>query len=100
MVADGLQHRAVPPSSSSPPPPFSRMPMLSEEDDVADAAGAALVSDGGMRSQSSESALPPYPYRPGSARMPGHADESNEMRLSGYVKGETRAQNMKDSGQF
>ncbi|KAI0173545.1 hypothetical protein GGR52DRAFT_390951 [Hypoxylon sp. FL1284] len=41
------------------------------------------------------------PYSPGSSRgqfMQGHGDESNEMRLSEYVKGETRAQNMKDSG--
>jgi hypothetical protein len=33
--------------------------------------------------------------------MAGHGgEESNEMRLSGYVKGETRAQDMKDSGQY
>lgn len=59
-------------------------------------ADDALVSDG-MRP--SEPMLPPY--QPGNRRMSGHgADEDNEMRLSGYVKGQTRAQEMKDSGRY
>ncbi|KAI1458150.1 hypothetical protein F4805DRAFT_457064 [Annulohypoxylon moriforme] len=65
-----------------------------------DHSAEAMVTDGyrpriqpGMRS------LPRY--SPGQSRgqfMDGHGDESNEMRLSEYVKGETRAQHMKDSG--
>jgi hypothetical protein len=66
--------------------------MLSEEEQSAD---SALVSDG-MRP--SEPTLPPY--HPGNRRMSGHAGEDNEMRLSGYVKGQTRAQEMKDSGRY
>jgi hypothetical protein len=59
-------------------------------------ADAALVSDG-MRP--SEPMLPPY--HPGNRRMSGHGEEEdNEMRLSGYVKGQTRAQEMKDSGRY
>ena len=93
---------------------YSRMtlPMLSEEDhsphphsshphsqtpsNIDADADAALVSDG-MRP--SEPMLPPY--HPGNRRMSGHGDEEdNEMRLSGYVKGQTRAQEMKDSGRY
>ena len=68
-----------------------------ETDADADAdADAALVSDG-MRPF--EPTLPPY--TPGTRRMSGHGGEGdNEMRLSGYVKGQTRAQGMKDSGGF
>ncbi|KAK4242756.1 hypothetical protein C8A03DRAFT_39921 [Achaetomium macrosporum] len=112
LVADGMQHQQYHqqthpshhrrhssrddhhhhhPSLSS----FPRMPMLSEEDQHQSAADSALVSDG-MRP--SEPTLPPY--HPGSRRMSGHAGESNEMRLSQYVKGQTRAQEMKDSGRF
>jgi hypothetical protein len=92
LVADGMQHRRQPSRDQHHPhQPFPRMPMLSEEDQT---AGAALVSDG-MRP---EPMLPPY--HPGSSRMMGHAGENNEMRLSEYVKGETRAQDMKDSGRY
>ncbi|OTA95602.1 hypothetical protein M434DRAFT_196366 [Hypoxylon sp. CO27-5] len=63
-------------------------------------AEAAMVTDGYRhRVQPGMSSLPPY--TPGQSRgqfMDGHGDESNEMRLSDYVKGETRAQRMKDSG--
>jgi hypothetical protein len=65
--------------------------MLSEEDQSAD---HALVSDG-MRP--GDHTLPPY--HPGNRRMSGHGGD-NEMRLSGYVKGQTRAQDMKDSGRY
>ncbi|KAG7286621.1 hypothetical protein NEMBOFW57_008932 [Staphylotrichum longicolle] len=130
LVADGMQHHRPPhhhhqyqqqhqhhrhhpphnqphPHHPSSPPPFPHgrmsmsipMPMLSEEDAhsaAAAAADAALVSDG-MRP--SEPMLPPY--HPGHRRMSGHAEgEDNEMRLSGYVKGQTRAQDMKDSGRY
>ncbi|ROW03217.1 hypothetical protein VSDG_01214 [Cytospora chrysosperma] len=41
------------------------------------------------------------PYSPGNhRRMNGHADESNDIRLSEYVKGATRAQDMKDGGGY
>ncbi|KAK4158368.1 hypothetical protein C8A00DRAFT_10838 [Chaetomidium leptoderma] len=74
---------------------FPRMPILSEEA-LLQSADAALVSDG-MRP--SEPMLPPY--HPGNRRMSGHgAGDDNEMRLSGYVKGQTRAQDMKDSGRY
>jgi len=106
LVADGMQHRPHHqqqphhqrhPSRDQGPhhhlSPFPRMPMLSEEAQTAD---AALVSDG-MRP--SEPMLPPY--HPGNRRMSGHGGEDdNEMRLSGYVKGQTRAQDMKDSGRY
>ncbi|KAI2463867.1 hypothetical protein F4781DRAFT_414992 [Annulohypoxylon bovei var. microspora] len=63
-------------------------------------AEAAMVTDGyGHRLQPGIQSLPPY--SPGQSRgqfMDGHGNESNDMRLSEYVKGETRAQHMKDSG--
>lgn len=66
-------------------------------------ANMAMVSDGSRYSGSirtdNNSQLPPY--SPGSLRtMTGHGNEDNDMRLSEYVKGETRAQDMKDSGGF
>lgn len=63
------------------------------------AAETALVTDGYRHLQPGMPSLPPY--SPGQSRgqfMDGHGNESNEMRLSDYVKGETRSQNMKDSG--
>lgn len=86
LVADGMQHHRGHHQEQQ-----LRMPILIEEEP---SENAALVSDG-MRPMPM---LPPY--SPGSARMVGHADEGNDMRLSGYVKGETRAQNMKDSGRY
>jgi hypothetical protein len=104
LVSDGMrhqpqashqhqQHHQRNPSRDHPqhPAPFPRMPMLSEEDQSAD---HALVSDG-MRP--GDHTLPPY--HPGNRRMSGHGGD-NEMRLSGYVKGQTRAQDMKDSGRY
>ncbi|KAH6842839.1 hypothetical protein B0I37DRAFT_204953 [Chaetomium sp. MPI-CAGE-AT-0009] len=99
LVADGMRHQPPPhhhhqrnPSrDAQQPAQFSRMPMLSEEDQSAD---HALVSDG-MRP--GDHTLPPY--HPGNRRMSGHGGD-NEMRLSGYVKGQTRAQDMKDSGRY
>lgn len=65
-----------------------------------DPAAEATISDGYRpQHQPGMPSLPPY--SPGSSRgqfMEGHGDESNEMRVSDYVKGESRAQNMKDSG--
>lgn len=62
-----------------------------------EAAAAALITDGSRADpDAARSGLPPR-YTPGTLYpMSGHADETNEMRLSDYVKGETRAQNMKD----
>jgi hypothetical protein len=99
LVSDGMRHQPPPHQhhqrnssrDHQQPAQFSRMPMLSEEDQSAD---AALVSDG-MRP--GDHTLPPY--HPGNRRMSGHGGD-NEMRLSGYVKGQTRAQDMKDSGRY
>ncbi|TPX18890.1 uncharacterized protein E0L32_011442 [Thyridium curvatum] len=113
----------TPPSGSmSPPPskPLVLVPGLASDESQSDAAAAAMITDGaryrdhhqhhhhaGGSSSSSSSAYGPHhqagllppAYTPSTqADMPGHgAGESNEMRLSGYVKGETRAQAMKDS---
>ena len=95
LVADGMQHqphRSHRRGASASNPQGIPMPMLLEEEAAAE---SALVSDG-MRP--SEPMLPPY--EPGSSRMTGHGTESNDMRLSEYVKGETRAQDMKDSGRY
>ncbi|KAK4119540.1 hypothetical protein N657DRAFT_658942 [Parathielavia appendiculata] len=86
-------HQRHPSRDQYPPSVTPRiLPMLSEEEQSAD---LALVSDG-MRP--AEPTLPAY--HPGNRRMSGHAGEDNEMRLSGYVKGQTRAQDMKDSGRY
>ncbi|KAK7967118.1 uncharacterized protein PG986_001395 [Apiospora aurea] len=72
-------------------------------------AEAAMVTDGyrprggahshsHSDSQGSMPALPPYTPGESSRFMVGHGNESNEMRLSDYVKGETRAQREKDHG--
>lgn len=63
------------------------------------AAEEALVTDG-YRQHPVYGVPPPF-YTPGSSShrfMDGHGNETNEMRLSDYVKGETRAQSMKDNG--
>lgn len=86
LVSDGMHHQQQRDQAQ-------RMPMLPEEDQMMD---IALVSDG-MRS--SEPMLPPYEPRRGGL-MAGHGTESNDMRLSDYVKGETRAQTMKDRGGY
>ena len=100
--------RMPPLSEESPHSPHSHSPRTTQqpnswgmqrqhtETDADADADAALVSDG-MRPF--EPMLPPY--TPGTRRMSGHGESSsNEMRLSGYVKGQTRAQGMKDSGGF
>lgn len=65
-------------------------------------ANLAMITDGARYTPGQvvdHSQLPPY--SPGMQRtMAGHGDESNDIRLSEYVKGETRAQDMKDSGGF
>lgn len=91
-------------SSSSPPPPGpveSSVLLLSSTELH---ANLAMVSDGSRYSgnqflQADHNQLPPY--SPGNQRtMHGHGDETNEIRLSDYVKGETRAQDMKDGGGY
>ncbi|KAI0888140.1 uncharacterized protein GGS22DRAFT_185519 [Annulohypoxylon maeteangense] len=65
-----------------------------------DHSAEAMVTDG-YRSRLQPGMQPQPRYSPGQSRgqfMDGHGDESNEMRLSEYVKGESRAQHMKDSG--
>ena len=96
-------------SSRSPPPlppPLPRSPPLpvglgvATDDSQDHIAASAMITDGPRFNGGYEPgilALPPYSPRSPS-RMSGHANESNEMRLSGYVKGETRAQDMKDGG--
>lgn len=65
-------------------------------------ASMAMISDGSRYSGGhpiDRNELPPY--SPGNQRtMPGHGNENNDARLSEYVKGETRAQDMKDGGMF
>lgn len=66
-------------------------------------ANMAMITDGSRYAPSQQQAdnhqLPPY--SPGNQRtMSGHGDESNDIRLSDYVKGETRAQDMKDGGSY
>lgn len=98
--------RASPPSSSAGPAtlPTSSIPIDPALDLDSDEVNAnlAMVSDGsrysGHHAASDVNQLPPY--SPGNQRtMSGHGDESNEIRLSEYVKGETRAQHMKDGYQ-
>ena len=99
LVADGMQHSQVSQQRSPAPMQHRRtgssaqaMPMLLEEEQTAE---SALVSDG-MRP---EPMLPPY-EPPQGRHMAGHGGESNDMRLSEYVKGGTRAQDMKDDGGY
>lgn len=63
-------------------------------------ANLAMVADGPRYSpQADHNQLPPY--SPGNARaMRGHGGESNDIRLSEYVKGATAAQDLKDSNGF
>lgn len=76
---------------------------LSPMDFTAVEANLAMITDGSRhglgQQQPDHNQLPPY--TPGNQRtMNGHGSESNDMLLSGYVKGETRAQDMKDAGGF
>ncbi|KAF3761906.1 hypothetical protein M406DRAFT_353316 [Cryphonectria parasitica EP155] len=95
------------------PSPSSILPivepeLLDEASEEENAANLAMVSDGSRYSghfaadghnHNNHHQLPPY--SPGNERtMDGHGSESNEIRLSEYVKGETRAQDMKDDGSF
>lgn len=67
-------------------------------------ANLAMVADGSrytpqQHHQPDNNQLPPY--SPGNMRnMHGHGVESNDIRLSEYVKGATAAQDMKDSNGF
>ncbi len=70
-------------------------------------AEAAMVMDGYRHhhhhhhhhpSVSEFASLPPYTPGPSRQFMDGHGNENNEMRLSEYVKGQTRAQHLKDAG--
>ncbi|KAK3381591.1 hypothetical protein B0H63DRAFT_476133 [Podospora didyma] len=96
LVADGMQHEQRQQQQQREQQQQQqqfRLPRLPEDQ----AAESALVSDG-MRP--SEPMLPPY-YPRGGNEMSGHSsNESNDMRLSDYIKGGTRAQDMKDSGRY
>ncbi|KAL1862620.1 hypothetical protein Daus18300_008417 [Diaporthe australafricana] len=68
-------------------------------------ANLAMVADGPRYSppQADHNQLPPYsPGNNNNARatMRGHGGESNDIRLSEYVKGATAAQDLKDSNGF
>ncbi|EJT80807.1 hypothetical protein GGTG_00801 [Gaeumannomyces tritici R3-111a-1] len=95
------QAAAASSSSSSPPPVRTAAANFGYETPEEEAAAAALITDGSSRPDDAAAGhhhpgMPPR-YTPGTLYpMSGHADETNEMRLSDYVKGETRAQNMKD----
>ncbi|CAN8097874.1 unnamed protein product [Discula destructiva] len=90
-------------------PPGPRRPLaLTRQDTVSDLdssemhANMAMISDGSRYNGSNRidiSQLPPY--SPGNQRtMDGHGNENNNTRLSDYIKGATRAQDMKDTGNF
>ncbi|KAI1473106.1 uncharacterized protein F4812DRAFT_39545 [Daldinia caldariorum] len=93
MHQHGLFHMA----SQDMPDMSAGNSMMSHSSDL---AAEAMVIDGYRYTV--QPRIPPLPaYSPSSSGgrfMDGHGNESNEMRLSDYVKGETRAQNMKDSG--
>lgn len=100
LVADGMQHQHR--ARTEQHAQFAarqriQMPMLPEDEQLA--AEHALVTDGGMGGDPSQEPMLP-PYEPGDSRMAGHDGEDNETRLSEYVKGQTRAQDMKDSGRY
>lgn len=63
-------------------------------------ANLAMVTDGSRYNSHEGSQLPPYSPGNNTRRMHGHGYESNDIRLSEYVKGETRAQDLKDAGGF
>lgn len=90
------------PLSATAPLPHDRGFILSATDV---SANLAMVADGpryapsSHHQQADNGQLPPY--SPGDARaMRGHGGESNDIRLSEYVKGATAAQDMKDSSGF
>jgi hypothetical protein len=88
LVADGMQHH----NSSYQQQTNQQIHKSFMPPSIQDEESAALVSDG-IRPTST---LPPY--TPGRSRMPGHADEGNDMMLSEYVKGEGRHGIFQDSG--
>lgn len=66
-------------------------------------ANLAMVADGSRYTphHHHQAAAELPPYSPGNMRgMHGHGVESNDIRLSEYVKGATAAQDMKDSNGF
>ncbi|KAK7953745.1 hypothetical protein PG996_014637 [Apiospora saccharicola] len=102
------QYSAMPPTAMRVDPAREGL-LVDEQNGDGDAeAEAAMVTDGyrpqvahshsHSDSQGSMPALPPYTPGESSRFMVGHGNESNEMRLSDYVKGETRAQREKDGG--
>lgn len=101
------QYAAMPPIATTRIDPAREGLLVDGQNGDHDAeAEAAMVTDGyrpqgahsHSDSQGSMPALPPYTPGESSRFMVGHGNESNEMRLSDYVKGETRAQREKDSG--
>lgn len=97
---------AEPVSPLSPDSPISTAPLPHDRGFILSAtdvsANLAMVADGSRytpHQQADHNQLPPY--SPGNMRgMHGHGGESNDIRLSEYVKGATAAQDMKDSNGF
>lgn len=96
---------AEPVSPLSPDSPISTAPLPHDRGFILSAtdvsANLAMVADGSRYTpqQVDNNQLPPY--SPGNMRgMHGHGGESNDIRLSEYVKGATAAQDMKDSNGF
>jgi hypothetical protein len=91
-------------SSTVAPLPHDRGFILSATDV---SANLAMVADGSRgytpHQHQHQAAVELPPYSPGNnmrGGMHGHGGESNDIRLSEYVKGATAAQDMKDSNGF
>lgn len=97
-------HSTHPSASSSSSIPTSSIPIESAFllSSTEMHANLAMITDGSRYSPGQavdHNQLPPY--SPGNQRtMAGHGLEDNDIRLSEYVKGETRAQDMKDTDGF
>lgn len=95
-------HRAYPSASTLDPRPTPTDNESSNLDLSEIHANMAMISDGSRyngHNRVDSNQLPPY--SPGNQRtMNGHGNENNNALLSDYVKGETRAQDMKDTGNF
>lgn len=86
-------------ASSSPTAVNSVSPVLSFAS-LEHHANMAMVTDGSRYNNHIGIQLPPYSPGNNMAPMNGHGGEHNDDRLSDYVKGETRAQDIKDGGRY
>lgn len=96
-ILEGASSSAAVPTSSMLAQPETAEGLTEMHANMAMIADGSRYTPGGPLVENHQ--LPPY--SPGNQRtMSGHGDESNEIRLSEYVKGETRAQDMKDGGSY